>query len=168
MKTTKLPQAVRDDVVRGFTIVGLAAMPSSAHGFLATVFSAPGGSRHVTAADVLVRLRPAAVAESSAVLTEAGGTLVAEELDLWKLPAAPPPRSLRTLEASGSVAFSEREATYVASVSSIAVSDQFVPQQWWRSAIGVDGLTPRAPGFRSRSSTRASTSIIQSSSGVPI
>ena len=145
MKTTQLPQAVRDDVVRGLTIVGLAGIAVLTV-FLATVFSAPVGSRHVTAADVLVRLRPAAVAESSAVLTEAGGTLVAEELDLWKLPARSAAQSLRTLEASGSVAFSEREATYVASVSSIAVSDQFVPQQWWRSAIGVDGLTSPGPG----------------------
>lgn len=145
MKTTQLPQAVRDDVVRGLTIVGLAGIALLTV-YLATVFSAPVGSRHVTAADVLVRLRPAAVAESSAVLTEAGGTLVAEELDLWKLPARSAAQSLRTLEASGSVAFSERETTYVASVSSAAVSDQFVPQQWWRSAIGVDGLTSPGPG----------------------
>jgi subtilisin family serine protease len=86
------------------------------------------------------------VGESSAVLTEAGGTLVAEELDLWKLPARSAAEALRPLEASGSVAFSERETTYVAGVSSVAVSDPLVPQQWWRSAIGVDGLTSPGPG----------------------
>jgi hypothetical protein len=80
------------------------------------------------------------------VLAEAGGALVAEELDLWKLPARSAVQALRTLEASGSVAFSERETTYVAGVSSVAVSDPLVPQQWWRSAIGVDGLTSPGPG----------------------
>ena len=61
--------------------------------------------------------------------------------------ANPAAGTLRTLEASGSVAFSEPETTYVASVPSAAVSDPLVPQQWWRSAIGVDGLTSPGPGI---------------------
>ncbi len=113
---------------------------------LATVSSAAVASRQATAPDVLVRLRSDAAGQSSAVLTEAGGTLVAEELKLWKLPARTAARTLRTLEASGSVAFSERETTYAASVSSVDVSDPLVPQEWWRSAIGVDGLTSPGPG----------------------
>ena len=113
---------------------------------LATVSSAAVASRQATAPDVLVRLRSDAAGQSSAVLTEAGGTLVAEELKLWKLPARTAARTLRTLEASGSVAFSERETTYAASVSSVDVSDPLVPLEWWRSAIGVDGLTSPGPG----------------------
>jgi thermitase len=148
MNPTQLPQAVRDDIVRELTIVGLAgiALLALLTVFLATVSSAAVAPRHTTAADVLVRLRSAAPGQSSAVLTEAGGTLVADDLDLWKLPARSAAQTLRTLEASGSVAFSERETTYVASVSAVAVSDPFVPQEWWRSAIGVDGLTSPGPG----------------------
>ena len=163
MNAAQLPQAVRDGIVRGLSIVGLAGI-ASIHPHsgrrrvtsgavlalltvsLATVSAAAVASRQATAADVLVRLRSAAVGRSSAVLSEAGGTLVAEELDLWKLPARSAARTLRTLEASGSVAFSERETAYVAGVSSVAVSDPLVPQQWWRSAIGVDGLTSPGPG----------------------
>jgi len=194
MNATQLPQAVRDGIVRGLTIVGLAGIAlihlldaagrfeaapylgwmyvalilgciaiagSIPHAgprpvtsravlalltvFLAAVSSAAVASRQATAADVLVRLRSDAAGHSSAVLTEAGGTLVAEELDLWKLPARSAVQALRTLEASGSVAFSERETTYVAGVSSV-VSDPLVSQQWWRSAIGVDGLTSPGPG----------------------
>ena len=195
MNATQLPQAVRDGIVRGLTIVGLAGIAlihlldtsgqfeekpylgwmyvalilgcigiasSLPHAgprrvtsravlallavSLATVSSAAVASRQATAPDVLVRLRSDAAGQSSAVLTEAGGTLVAEELKLWKLPARTAARTLRTLEASGSVAFSERETTYAASVSSVDVSDPLVPQEWWRSAIGVDGLTSPGPG----------------------
>ena len=62
----------------------------------ATVSAGRGRFPQATAADVLVRLRPDAAGQSSAVLTEAGGTLVAEELDLWKLPARSAAQSLRT------------------------------------------------------------------------
>jgi Subtilase family len=195
MNATQLPQAVRDGIIRGLTVVGLAGialihlLDTSGHfeetpylGLmyaapilgciaiagsrphtgprpvrsraalalltvsLATVSSAAVTSHQATAADVLVRLRSDAAGQSSAVLTEAGGTLLAEELDLWKLPARSAARTLRTLEASGSVAFSEREITYVASVASVDVSDPLVPLEWWRSAIGVDGLTSPGPG----------------------
>jgi len=193
MNATQLPQAVRDGIVRGLTIVGLAGIalihlldtsgqveekPYLGWMYVALILgcigiasfphagprrgtsravlallavslavpSAAVASRQATAPDVLVRLRSDAAGQSSAVLTEAGGTLVAEELKLWKLPAGTAARTLRTLEASGSVAFSERETTYAASVSSVDVSDPLVPQEWWRSAIGVDGLTSPGPG----------------------
>ena len=147
MNATQLPQADRDRILRRLRIVGLAGIALILLTVsLAAVSSAEVASRHATSPDVLVRLRSAAVGESSAVLTEAGGTLVAEELDLWKLPARSAAQTLRTLEASGSVAFTEPETTYVASVSSAAVPDELVPQQWWRSAIGVDGLTSPGPG----------------------
>jgi Subtilase family len=148
MNPSQLLQAVRDGIVCRLTILGLAGIAVLAllTVSLATVSSAAVAPRHTKAADVLVRLRSATPDQSSAVLTEAGGTLVAEELDLWKLPARSAAQTLRTLEASGSVALSERETTYVASVSSVAVSDPLVPQEWWRSAIGVDGLTSPGPG----------------------
>lgn len=81
------------------------------------------------------------------MLTRAGGTLVAEELRLWKVPARSATRTLPRLRASGSVAFAEPETTYAASVSSVSVPDPLVSQEWWRSAIGVDNLTAPGPGI---------------------
>jgi Subtilase family len=104
------------------------------------------GSGHAARADVLVRLRPDPTAASSGVIARAGGTLVAKELDLWRLPARSAAPALKTLRAAGAVAFSEPEATYTAAVSSVSASDPFVAQEWWRSAIGVDTLTPPGPG----------------------
>jgi len=99
-----------------------------------------------TAPDVLVSLRSNALAEAATVLRQSGGTLVAKELNLWRLPADRAARALRNMRTSGSVAFAEREGTYAATVSSIAGTDPLVSQEWWRSAIGVDGLTPPGPG----------------------
>ena len=96
--------------------------------------------------DVLVRLRPGSPAASSSVLVRAGGRLVAPELDLWRLPARSAAAALRPLQAAGAVAFSEPEATYTAAVSSVSADDPYAAQEWWRSAIGADGLTPPGPG----------------------
>ena len=96
--------------------------------------------------DVLVRLRPDAPAASSAVLARAGGTLVARVLDLWRLPARSGDQALGTLRKAGAVVFSEPDASYESAVSSVTVSDPFVPEEWWRSAIGATALTPPGPG----------------------
>lgn len=112
----------------------------------AAAFAGAVVSHGHAAPDVLVQLRPGAPTASSSVLARAGGTFVAEELDLWRLPASSAGPALQTLRASGSVAFSEREATYTAAVSSVSLSDPLVPQEWWRSAVGVDTLTPPGPG----------------------
>jgi hypothetical protein len=96
--------------------------------------------------DVLVGLRPGSSATSSTVLARAGGTLVAKELHLWRLPARSAAPALEKLRAAGRVAFSESEATYTAAVTSVSVSDPLVAQEWWRGAIGVDTLTPPGPG----------------------
>ena len=107
---------------------------------------AMAGAGDAARPDILVRLRPGSTAASSNVLARAGATLVAKELDLWRLPARSAAPALRTLRASGAVVFAEPEATYTAAVSSVSASDPFVPQEWWRSAIGVDTLTPPGPG----------------------
>ena len=99
-----------------------------------------------TAPDVLVSLRSNALPEAATVLRQSGGTLVAKELNLWRLPADRAARALRSLRTSGSVAFAERESTYAVTVTSVAGTDPLVSQEWWRSAIGVEGLTPPGPG----------------------
>lgn len=62
------------------------------------------------------------------------------------MPAGSAGPVLRTLRSSGAVAFSEPESSYTVAVSSVSTSDPFVPQEWWRSAIGVDTVTPPGPG----------------------
>jgi subtilisin family serine protease len=104
------------------------------------------GTGQAARPDVLVRLRPGTTAASSSVIARAGGTLVAKELDLWRLPARSAAPALETLRAAGAVAFSEPEATYTAAVYSATADDPFEAQEWWRSAIGVDTLTPPGPG----------------------
>jgi hypothetical protein len=80
------------------------------------------------------------------VLVRANGTLVAKELGLWKIPARSAGPTLRALRSSHSIAFSIPDRTYSASVSAVTVSDPLVAQEWWRSAIGVDRLTPPRAG----------------------
>ncbi|HEX5583530.1 S8 family peptidase [Gaiella sp.] len=107
------------------------------------------GAGQAARPDVLVSLRPEAPTAASSILERAGGKLVARELDLWTLPAGSAAPALGALKAAGAVAFSEPEATHTASVSSVsAVSadDPLVGQEWWRSAIGADQLTPPGPG----------------------
>ncbi len=103
-------------------------------------------SPHTNAPDLLVRLRSNPGSNASAALVRAGGTLVAKELSLWKLPASSAAKTVRALRASRSVAFSEPERRYAASVSALTLSDPLVPHEWWRAAIGVDQLTPPGPG----------------------
>lgn len=103
-------------------------------------------SRPAGAPDVLVRLRPGAATGSAEILGRAGGTLVARELALWRLPAGSAAKALRALRSSQAVVFSTPEKTYMESVSDDTLSDPLVPQEWWRSAIGVDQLTPPGPG----------------------
>jgi hypothetical protein len=95
--------------------------------------------------DVLVRLRPGSQASASA-LSQAGGTLVAQELDLWRLPARTAAATLRPLRAADVVVFSEPERTYRAAASSVSADDPYLGQEWWRSAIGADVLTPPGSG----------------------
>ena len=104
------------------------------------------GTVHVTERDVLVRLRPDAGHAATARLLTAGAVRVSKEIGLWKLPADAAPATLPTLRRMRAVAFAERESTYTATVSSTSVPDPLVDQEWWRSAIGVDGLTAPGPG----------------------
>jgi subtilisin family serine protease len=107
---------------------------------------AAGIGQQAARPDVLVRLRPHTTDASATVLARAGGTLVAKQIDLWRLPARSAAPALETLRAAGAVAFSEPEATYKATASWVSLSDPFVAQEWWRSAIGADTLTPPGPG----------------------
>jgi hypothetical protein len=118
---------------------------------LAIVLLAPGAvagnvTNQTRASDVFVRLQGDAPQRTSEVLVRAGGTLVARELALWRLPARTAAPTVRALRKSNSVAFSAPEVTYRASVSTITLSDPLAQQEWWRTAIGVDGLTPPGPG----------------------
>jgi subtilisin family serine protease len=99
-----------------------------------------------TGADVLVRVRSTTAPTSGAVLARAGGHLVARELDLWRVPARTAARAVQTLDTTGDIVFAQPERTYAAEVSRVEAPDPLAAQEWWRAAIGVDGLTPPGPG----------------------
>ncbi len=109
------------------------------------VVAASLGQRGATGADVLVRLRASATAGSADVIAAHGGKLVAREIDLWELPAQTAANTLATLERSD-ILFAEPEKTYAATVSSVEATDSLLDQEWWRAAVGVDGLTAPGPG----------------------
>jgi subtilisin family serine protease len=114
---------------------------------LALVVSLASTGRGATQApDVLVRLRPATAAVARATVERAGGTVVARDLDVWRLPASAAARALPPLRASDSVVFAHPEQTYTAAIQTVSLTDPLVPQEWWRQAVGVAQLTPPGPG----------------------
>jgi hypothetical protein len=104
------------------------------------------GAGGTTGPDVLVRLRPGAGQGATARLVAAGAVQVSSEIRLWKLSGRAAARTLPALRRTGVVAAAHAESTYRAVVSSTAAPDPLVGQQWWRSAIGVEGLTAPGPG----------------------
>jgi hypothetical protein len=95
--------------------------------------------------DMLVQLTPAAACSEAAGLVGAGATSVAPELQLYRLgrtaasrvtPGLRARRALRTVT----------EDRPAGTLATIETTDPLLPQQWWRSLIGIDGLTPPGPG----------------------
>ncbi len=85
----------------------------------------------------LVRLDPS----GSALAARAGGTALAPELGIWRVPAA----ALPTLRRAGVVRYSEPERLLQVS-SAAEATDPLVPTEWWRAAIGADRVEPPGPG----------------------
>ena len=85
----------------------------------------------------LVRLGP----NGSTLAARAGGTPLAPELGIWRVPAAAVPR----LRHAGVVRYSEPEPVLQMS-SAAEATDPLVPTEWWRAAIGADRVDPPGPG----------------------
>jgi hypothetical protein len=92
----------------------------------------------------LIQLKPAAACTEAVGLVREGARPVDVELRLWRLPGSVAGRAVPSLRSRHALAFAQREQTY-------RVEDEPAPEplqgdEWWRSQIGIDGLTPPGPG----------------------
>lgn len=94
----------------------------------------------------LVQLTPAAVCSETVPLLEAGATSVAPALRVFRLPAGAARRLAPGLRARGALQTLEPDRTDVGTLASVDTPDPLEANEWWRAAIGIDGLTPPGPG----------------------
>jgi len=110
----------------------------------ALVVSPSAGAGPATGS-TLVELRPSARCTDAALVTGAGGTLVAPSLGLYLLPDATAERLLPILRARGSLLLSTPNRV-AGTLSRQDFTDPLVPTEWWRSVIGVETLAPPPAG----------------------
>ena len=106
---------------------------------------APGASAGSTQRSTLVELRPAARCSEAAFVSRAGGVVVAPTLGLYSVPHSSAARVVRALRTRGALRLSAPNRL----AGTLAVQDfpdPLVPAEWWRTAVGVDTLTPPAAG----------------------
>jgi subtilisin family serine protease len=85
----------------------------------------------------LVQLHPT---RGDRLVRAAGGTELVPELRIWRVPR----HAVTRLQRSGVLRHSEPERLLV---KSGGATDPLVPSEWWRAAIGVDGLDAPGPGI---------------------
>jgi len=78
-------------------------------------------------------------------VTGAGGTLVAPSLGLYRVPNTVAAQVVSDLRARGALRFSAPNRL-AGSLTIEDFSDPLVPTEWWRTAVGVDTLTPPPVG----------------------
>jgi subtilisin family serine protease len=123
------------------SILAIAAVTAAATlGLAGSAGAAPRSSQLV-----LVELVPSAACTDAALVAAAGGTLVAPELALYTVPEAAAGDLVATLGSRGTLRFSEPNGP-AGSLSVADFADPLVATEWWRAAIGIDGLTPPGPG----------------------
>ena len=122
------------------------ALPVVAFAALAAVLAvSPAPAARPSSGSTLVELQPSARCAEAALVTGAGGTVVAQSLGLYLLPNATASRIVPILRARGAL----RLSTPNRPAGTLAVqdfSDPLVATQWWRAAVGIDTLTPPGPG----------------------
>lgn len=102
-----------------------------------------GSGREPERAATLVQLQPRAACTEAAPLLAAGATEVARGLRLYRLPAGSE-ATVERLRARGALQHAERErplGTLSTFSDPLSLADD-----WWRVAIGADGLVPPGPG----------------------
>lgn len=95
---------------------------------------------------MLVVLEPGAACTEAATLSAAGATLAVPEMRLWRLGPDVDPSVLDDLERRGLVHLASPVRENVGTLSASVVPDPLSADEWWRVAIGVDGLEPPGPG----------------------
>jgi subtilisin family serine protease len=94
----------------------------------------------------LVQLTRDATCVETVPLLEAGATPVAPSLRLFRLPAATARRLAPGLQRRGALQRLEPDRPVAAASAAETQPDPLEAGEWWRSAIGADGLTPPGPG----------------------
>ena len=102
---------------------------------------APAAEASASAPTSIVRLTAAAACSEPAALVAAGATEIDAGLRLWRVPSA----LLPSLRGDGAVEAVQPERTYTVAQSTVT-PDPLELDEWWRQQIGIDGLTPPAPG----------------------
>ncbi len=96
---------------------------------------------------MLVVLEPDAACTEAATLSAAGATLEVPEMRLWRLGPDIDHGVLDGLERRGAVHLATPVRPAVGTLTTSAASDPLSADEWWRAAVGVDGLTPPGPGI---------------------
>jgi hypothetical protein len=89
----------------------------------------------------LVQIEHGQATKGAALARSAGGTELAPELRIWRVPTAKVP----ALREAGVVALSTRERL-LRPLADSDIGDPLLSMQWWRSAVGADVPTPPGPG----------------------
>ena len=99
----------------------------------------------VSAAPRLVELKPSASCDAAAILRDAGATTVAASLRLYRLEGDAAAGVLPRIRACNALRFTGVDSV-AGTMSTADFTDPLVGTEWWRAAIGVDGLIPPGPG----------------------
>ena len=126
-----------------FAVLAAGAVSAVAALAGASLVHAPGASARATR--MLVELRPAAVCDAAGVLRTAGAATVSTELRLYSLDTRAAARVLPQLRACKAVRLTTLDRP-AGTLSVTDFADPLVPSEWWRTAIGIAGLTPPAKG----------------------
>jgi hypothetical protein len=94
----------------------------------------------------LVQLTPAATCVETVALLEAGATSVAPSLRVFRLPESTALRLAPGLRAQHALERLEPDRGLEGAAVHATQVDPLEPDEWWRSAVGTDGLTPPGPG----------------------
>jgi hypothetical protein len=116
------------------TLVALAALAVGSH---------PGAARPTHA---LVQLTPEAACVEAAPLVAAGATAVAPSLRIFRLPVASARRLVPGLNARRALQTLEADRPLRTASVADTPADPLESQEWWRSVVGIEGLTPPGPG----------------------
>ena len=109
------------------------------------IVASPASAGTSSLDSTLVELHASARCTDATLVVEAGGAVVAPSLGLYLVPNETAARLVPALRKRGSLRLSAPNRI----AGSLAVqdfADPLVPTEWWRSAIGVDTLTPPGPG----------------------
>jgi hypothetical protein len=92
----------------------------------------------------LIQLKPRAACIEAVGLVRGGAKPIDVELRLWRLPPSGAAGVIPTLRARHALVFAQREQMY--RVAADEAPEPLQGDEWWRSQIGIDGLTPPGPG----------------------